>query len=445
MISTLFHQSLQSSLCLTLLYVLWRLLLRRETFFRQNRITLLAIVLVSLVMPFIHINIPVREAALSEIANEQTVAQLVDYTTTRQTDSSTPVDVPAILYIIGVALTAAYHTRGLIRIRQKMTQGCLWKQREQGVTVYCHAGDDTSYNWLNNVVISEADYEHHPEVLAHELAHVRHHHSYDNLLLALCQCLQWFNPFVYWLTASLKEVHEYEADHDVVAGGADLQHYQLLLISKAAKSGHLPLADGFVYKSLKQRLQMMLRTPSASWRRSKSILLLPILVVLLLALAHYDIKHDHLPLPSIAKPEVQPSTDPVGKPEMSTPTAKPTQEKAKAAEPQQQTHALEKEEAEKPAASPVAEPTQMAQFPGGNSALRAYLAAHLPKQDVSGRLFVHFVVNEDGSLRDISILKSGSYEANQAALQLVAAMPRWIPGRKNGQIVASPYTLPIDY
>ena len=444
MISMLFHFALQSALCLTLLYLLWLMLMRRETFFRQNRITLLAIVLVSQAMPFLPITIPVRETTLSEMANEQTVAQLADYAATRQVENSSPMDVPAIIYMIGVVLMAAYHARGLLRIRQKMTQGCLWKQREQGVTVYCHAGNETSYNWLNNVVISETDYEHHHEVMAHELAHVRHHHSYDNLLLALCQCLQWFNPFTYWLAVSLKEVHEYEADHDVLKSGTDLQHYQLLLIGKAAKTDGLPLVNGFVYRSLRQRLQMMLRTPSAPWRRSKLLLLLPVLVVLLLLLAHYEIKHDSLPLPSMAKPEAPHTAEPVSKPDMSTPTAKPIQKEAKVVAPQQQANALEMEETEN-SVSLVAEPTQMAQFPGGNSALRAYLAEHLPKQDVPGRLFVYFVVNEDGSLRDISILKSGSYEANQADLQLVAAMTRWIPGRKNGQIVASPYTLPIDY
>ena len=150
-----------------------------------------------------------------------------------------------------------------------------------------------------------------------------------------------------------------------------------------------------------------------------------------------------MPLSKVLKeiPKVRVVEKPVDNPQ---PALSVKQQVKKAQSQQRTVEAEEQKKTGRPAPTTV-EPTLMAQFPGGNAALRAYLAQHLPKMGETGRLFVNFVVDEDGSLSNIRILRSGSAEANNAALQLVADMPRWIPGRRNGQIVATPYTLPIDY
>ncbi|MBQ2209420.1 MAG: TonB family protein [Prevotella sp.] len=443
--NALFHYALQSALCLTVLYVPWMLMLRKETFFRLNRIALLSIMVLSMILPLIDITIPVNEAELHEMIDEATATQVASYMDSTDLQPTSSITLLPPLYIIGIVLMIGYRMMGLWRIRQSMRQGCLWVQREHGATIYCHAGNSPSYSWFNHIVISETDYEQHPKMMAHELSHVYHHHSYDNLLLMLCQSLQWFNPFIYLLGDSLKDVHEYEADADVLESGTDATQYQLLLIGKAVRGEKLTMVNGFVYKSVKLRIQMMLRIPSSPWRCIKFITLFPAIVLTLLLVADYDIRREVLSLPLTKVLKETPKADPAEEPVVNPQPALSVKQQVKKQHPQQ--IPVEAEEQKKPehAARIIVEPTLMAQFPGGNAALRAYLSQHLPKMEESGRMFVSFIVDENGSLSDIHILRSGNAEANEATLQLLANMPRWIPGRRNGQIVATPYTLPIDY
>ena len=102
----------------------------------------------------------------------------------------------------------------------------------------------------------------------------------------LCQCIQWFNPFVYILADSLHEVHEYEVDAALVAQGIDQRDYQSLLIGKATgRVFHGGLACRFRQGSLRRRLGMMQHTGSSPWRRLKTAMLLPPAVCAIVALA----------------------------------------------------------------------------------------------------------------------------------------------------------------
>ena len=77
--NTLFHYALQSAICLTVLYVPWMLMLRKETFFRLNRIALLCMMVLSMALPLIDITIPVNETELNEMVDEDTAVQMASY------------------------------------------------------------------------------------------------------------------------------------------------------------------------------------------------------------------------------------------------------------------------------------------------------------------------------------------------------------------------------
>jgi TonB family protein len=95
---------------------------------------------------------------------------------------------------------------------------------------------------------------------------------------------------------------------------------------------------------------------------------------------------------------------------------------------------------------------KMPQFPGGHTALMKYLHDHIRypqearKQHVQGTVVVSFVVNADGSIRDISThnrtLGSGLEEE---AIRIVKGMPHWQPGQQNGRPVAVEYNMPIQF
>jgi protein TonB len=64
---------------------------------------------------------------------------------------------------------------------------------------------------------------------------------------------------------------------------------------------------------------------------------------------------------------------------------------------------------------------------------------------VTGTVFVSFVVNADGSVSDVQVLKGIGSGCNEEALRVVQNMPNWLPGRQSGQPVAVRYSLPIRF
>ncbi|MDR1678368.1 MAG: energy transducer TonB [Prevotellaceae bacterium] len=95
-------------------------------------------------------------------------------------------------------------------------------------------------------------------------------------------------------------------------------------------------------------------------------------------------------------------------------------------------------------------PDIMAQFPGGNAAMYSWLSnnVHYPEpardSGIQGRVLVQFIVEKDGSLSNLEILR-GIEELDTEALRLVKMMPEWIPARLNGKILRSQVILPITF
>ena len=94
---------------------------------------------------------------------------------------------------------------------------------------------------------------------------------------------------------------------------------------------------------------------------------------------------------------------------------------------------------------------QMPSFPGGTAALMAYLqkAIKYPpvaeENGIQGRVICTFVVERDGSVTDVRIAKSVDPSLDKEAQRVVSAMPKWIPGKQNGQSVRVKYTLPVTF
>lgn len=90
-------------------------------------------------------------------------------------------------------------------------------------------------------------------------------------------------------------------------------------------------------------------------------------------------------------------------------------------------------------------------FPGGEAAMRKYLADNLvyPMQarrdEVSGTVHVSFVVNTDGSIVDVKLVRGVGSGCSEEALRVVRAMPKWKAGRHNGHSVRVKMTIPVKF
>ena len=94
---------------------------------------------------------------------------------------------------------------------------------------------------------------------------------------------------------------------------------------------------------------------------------------------------------------------------------------------------------------------QNPEFPGGMSALGQFLSKNIryppaaSRANVSGRVFVSFVVNTDGSIQDVQVLKGLGFGTDEEAMRVVRAMPKWRPGKQSGRPVRVKYNLPINF
>lgn len=96
-------------------------------------------------------------------------------------------------------------------------------------------------------------------------------------------------------------------------------------------------------------------------------------------------------------------------------------------------------------------PEYMPGFPGGENALKDYISEHLKypplavEGDITGRVFVGFVVMEDGSLDCFKVIRGLGYGCDEAALEVFKNMPKWMPAMQRGKAISYPYTVPVRF
>ena len=94
---------------------------------------------------------------------------------------------------------------------------------------------------------------------------------------------------------------------------------------------------------------------------------------------------------------------------------------------------------------------QMPSFPGGPSALMEWLSNNVKypvvaqENGVQGRVVVSFVVERDGSITDVKVVRGVDASLDREASRVVRAMPRWIPGKQNGSAVRVKYNVPVAF
>ena len=94
---------------------------------------------------------------------------------------------------------------------------------------------------------------------------------------------------------------------------------------------------------------------------------------------------------------------------------------------------------------------EMPSFPGGNGALMSYLNSNVKypvvaqENGVQGRVIISFVVERDGSISDVKVARSVDPSLDREAQRVVKSMPRWTPGKQNGQTVRVKYTVPVVF
>ena len=450
-----FIYSLKVALCLAAFYLVYKLLLSRETFYGFNRAVVLCIIGTSLLLPLVHVSTASPTAGLGGfVVVEGVIAEAV--AAEPSGFSMTAAQACFAVYIIGVAFFAFRWAWSLFSLVRLMRGGRV-VSRDGGVRIIVVEGDTPPFSWMNNIVISEADYAGRPEyILAHERAHVAGRHSADIMLCDALIVAQWFNPAAWLLKAELQDLHEYEADRAVLASGVDARSYQLMLIRKAVGDKLFSMANNLNQCSLNKRITMMQKMKSNPWRRGRSLLAVPVAAFAVAAFAtpkaeslSAEIENESNALVSSVVPAAETQVA-----EPSTVAAAVAVRKAEAAQSD-----AEAQPAEAVAEAGVPGPDdkvydiaeQQPEFPGGQVAMAKWLGetirypAEAAKKGVEGRVVVRFVIGSDGTVGDAKVVHGVDPLLDQEALRVINAMPKWIPGKQGGKAVAVRYMVPITF
>jgi TonB family protein len=94
---------------------------------------------------------------------------------------------------------------------------------------------------------------------------------------------------------------------------------------------------------------------------------------------------------------------------------------------------------------------QMPRFPGGEAALMKYIDSHIiyppsaVQNRVQGKVIVQFIVKKDSSIGEVKVVRSVDKDLDKEAIRVVKSLPKFTPGRQNGQVVSVWYTLPVTF
>lgn len=466
--------TIKSAFVLGILYVPYTLLLKKEDFFRFNRLTLLGILVLSIGLPLCNIpalsadNQPVVHAAqLQMIEIGIPIMQMADETDgPSHTSSPTWFQVASLIFLLGMMTVLFLRLIQMGKMGSEIRKGSLWHSVEDGVDIHCHAGAVAPYSWLHHIVISLEDYEKNGhEIILHEKGHIHNLHSFDILLLTLVEMLQWWNPLVYMLGMSLRDVHEYEADDYVLHQGVSLRDYQNLLIRKAVGASSYTFANNFNHSLTKKRITMMCKKKSNPWMRSKALYAVPMVAIALSAFA----------TPAFVNP--------IEKDMESGGTSSLTEGKVTNNFPIGQTDQQKKKGTAKMKGDKVLDTCdKLPEFEGGQEQLMKLLQANVrypeaaQSMGVQGRIVVEFIVEKDGSVSDVKVCKKDITPSLESATVITYAdeedkpkpteeelrkatkaleeetirvarltSGKWTPGEQDGQKVRVKFSLPLTF
>ena len=388
-------------LCLIAFYLLWKLLLSRETFHRFNRVALLAVMAIAMVLPWIRLSQDVLAPAANSfiVLDDILVTPSGAATAQHALHPLNMTNVATVAYFIGVVLALVWFLHSQWSLHRLFKKGRT-ESLPGGITLHVLPGDLSPFSYFKHIVISEQDYQDNPrEILVHEQAHISLRHSWDVLFMGLVALFQWWNPAAWLLCRELRQVHEYEADEAVLNQGVDAKQYQLLLIRKSVGDQLFSMANNFNYQSLKKRIRMMTINKSSRWNTLRALAVVPVIALALLAFAN------------------------------------PKTETAPVSGDNKVYETVE----------------QMPEFPGGMEEMMKFLQrniqypANAAKNEVEGRVILQFVVEKDGQIGDVKVVRSVDPELDAEAMRVVKSMPNFIPGRQDGKPVAVLYTIPISF
>lgn len=406
---------LTTTVCWILFYLLYKVFLSRETFFKLNRITLLGGLGLGAVIPILANLITIEQSTISaaylpmyELQN--TSNWLMESMGTNAQSFFSWGAFFLGIYIAGVAFSSIVFCRGLVKIYQLKSTANITKYSNytlvQSEELHSPFSFGKSIFISTQTALNSSDLD---KIIRHEKAHIDQGHTWDVLFLETLKIIFWFNPLVYLYRYELKNIHEYLADSAVLQD-TSVQQYGKLLLEQSVPGLEVAFANHFIYSQLKNRINMMTKKRSSQFAYFKYLLVLPLVALFAWNIAAQAPKSDKKTLTKVEQMPMFPGC-------------------------------TEGDQATQEACSNK----KMMEFIIKN--LKYPKAAKAAKTE--GMAVIGFVVDTDGSILNAKIIKDVKDGCGAEALRVVNAMndlpQKWAPGSEKGKKVKVEMKLPFKF
>jgi TonB family protein len=368
------------------LYSIYHLFFRNNTNFQANRIYLLFIVPFAFLLPFINSTVKVASQyqvtlPVFEIGNIATQTTAFNWSN-------------AFIYIY-IAISSIL----LIRLFANLFKTI------NTISAIKNGGNNNiqPFSFFSFIhVPTNIETEDRLAITHHEEVHSTQLHSLDIIIYEISKVLLWWNPILWMGLNAVKSNHEFIADK---LASAKADKYSSVLVAQLLGVNCSVLANNFKSKPLiKKRIMMMKTKKSNHLSVLKYALVIPFVALAIVATTNKKL---------IAKPINS--------------VAQHTSDKI-----------YDKVDV-------------MPEFKGGTEALMKYLGNNVkyPKEakenKIEGKVYVAFVIDNNGNIKDVSLAKSANKHLDKEALRVVKIMPKWSPGKKDNKNVSVKTTLPIAF
>ena len=425
---------LQVNIYVVIFFAFYKILLDRETYFVLNRVYLLSAITLSLVIPFIqpewlwggtNHQISINAGQLNMLMANVSLAP----------DSSGPFNwggLVAVIYLAGVICFTLRLVAGLFHVKRLISTNA------EGMAFSFFGKKVIDTNLPGQEII------HH-----HEETHIRQRHTLDVLYFELISILLWCNPVVYLYKNAIKNIHEYLADEAAAGLQGDKESYAMLLLSQAFGIDQNTLTNSFFNQSLlKKRIFMLHKPRSKKLAILKYGLFLPLFAVTLLFSSASISRNEELK--AVAKEIVSPVSIDMSRFQQdkdlrqtainnATPIDSPKKQIARKAVKNGTVGTQQQDEVKPPV------------FQGGMEKFYKYLAANCKypaeaiKNNIQGKVLLSFIVEKDGTISEVKVVKSLGSGTDEEAVRLLENSPKWKPATSGNKPVRVQYDVPINF
>jgi len=331
--------------CSGILYANYYFLLQNNRFHSYNRYYLLAAVVLSILVPFVHIPVEFGTSHGKPAAIWQTLTAISSVAENKHIqiasqDGSTLFTAKNVLILFYVATGSIIFARfmtAIIFIGKLLRK---YKAERTANIYFVNTVEPTTpfsfFKWLfwNNKI--ELQTENGQQIFRHELFHIQQKHSWDLTFLELTTAVFWINPFFHLIKKEVKTIHEFLADEFATKENDKWSYAELLLIRVLDSSSHR-LVNPFFHNQIKRRIAMITSSKTPKYQFFRKLMILPICILVFALFAFRINQHSKLavrpiqPLSSIMSAALEPkplaSSDYMSEADTTKPTSK---QKAKA-------------------------------------------------------------------------------------------------------------------